>query len=204
PRIIRLHRPRPSPAPPPALPAPPAPPPPGPPHPQAGPPPGRPRAAPRRGDPLSPHRNTRRAVGQRETSQAAGQRHRAWTGRGGWRRGALPRERQVQAGDGEPCSERYPPRSLRVVRRLTAPGGSLTRPRQLSSGPAPAIPPLLLGRHGRPTSGPPPSASRGCPYTVPLAMAASGTPARVCTRLSLHDSAQQEPSVAPPALQELF
>jgi hypothetical protein len=50
----------------------------------------------------------------------------------------------------------------------------------------------------------PPSASRGCPYAVPLAMAASGTPARVCTRLSLHDSAQQEPSAAPPALQELF
>src|SRR5215831_13697348 len=98
----------------------------------------------------------------------------------------------------------YPPRSLRVVRRLTALGGSLTRPRQLSSGPAPAIPPLLLGRHGHPTSCPPPSASRGCPYAVPLAMAASGTPARVCTRLSLHDSAQQEPSAAPPALQELF
>ena len=43
-----------------------------------------------------------------------------------------------------------------MVHRLTAPGGSLTRPRQLSSGPAPAIPPLLLGRHGHPTSCPPP------------------------------------------------
>jgi hypothetical protein len=54
----------------------------------------------------------------------------------------------------------------------------------------------------------PPSASRGCPYAVPLAMGsvrhARSTPARVCTRLSLHDSAQQEPSAAPPALQELF
>ena len=57
-----------------------------------------------------------------------------------------------------------------MVRRLTAPGGSLTRPRQLSSGPAPAIPPLLLGRHGRPTSCPPPPARPAAariPYPSP-------------------------------------
>jgi hypothetical protein len=44
----------------------------------------------------------------------------------------------------------------------------------------------------------PPSASRGCPYAVPLVLEACCTPARVCTRFSLHDSAQQEPSAAPP------
>ena len=44
----------------------------------------------------------------------------------------------------------------------------------------------------------PPSASRGCPYAVPLVLEACCTPARVCTRLSLHDSAQQEPTAAPP------
>jgi hypothetical protein len=44
----------------------------------------------------------------------------------------------------------------------------------------------------------PPSASRGCPYAGPLVLEACCTPARVCTRLSLHDSAQQEPSAAPP------
>src|SRR5262249_17452175 len=65
------------------------------------------------------------------------------------------------------CSGAYPPRSLCVVRRLTAPGGSLTRPRQLSSGPAPAIPPLLLGRHGRPTSCPPPQRVPRLPVCCP-------------------------------------
>jgi hypothetical protein len=91
-----------------------------------------------------------------------------------------------------------------VVLRLTAPGGSLTRPRQPSSGPAPAIPPLLMGRHGRPTSCPPPQRVPRLPVCRTLAMAASGTPTSFCTRFSLHDSAQQEPSAAPPALHELL
>ena len=107
------------------------------------------------------------------------------------------------------CSGAYPPRSLCLVRRLTAPGGSLTRPRQLSSGPAPAIPPLLLGAEAWPSyvlPTPParPAAAR-MPYPSPWQRPARpSTPARVCTRLSLHDSAQQEPSAVPPALQELF
>src|SRR5712691_1232862 len=49
-----------------------------------------------------------------------------------------------------------------------------------------------------------PSASRCCACAAPLVVEACGTPARFCTSFSLHDSAQQEPSAAPPALQELL
>ncbi len=45
-----------------------------------------------------------------------------------------------------------------------------------------------------------PRASRGCSCAVSLALAAYCTPPSVCTRCSLHDSAQQESSAAPPAL----
>src|SRR5262249_9258506 len=74
------------------------------------------------------------------------------------------------------------------VLHLTAPGGSLHRPQQPSSGPEPEVAPRAAREWGgkavlRPVCTP--SASRGSHGGVPLAFAACSTPTRVYTRLSL-------------------
>jgi hypothetical protein len=81
-----------------------------------------------------------------------------------------------------------PPGRLCLVLRLTAPSGSLNRPRQPSSGPEPEVTPCAAREWGgkavlRPACTP--SASRGSHGGVPLAFGACSTPTRVCTRLSL-------------------
>jgi hypothetical protein len=86
------------------------------------------------------------------------------------------------------CPGACPPRSLRLVLRLTAPGGSLTRPPQPSSGPEPEVAPLAArGWGGKAVLRPArtPSASRCSLGAAPLAFAACSTPTRVCTSLSL-------------------
>ena len=92
------------------------------------------------------------------------------------------------------CPGACPPGSLRLVLRLTAPGGSPTRPRScglvgataLGSGHAPAAPPTRpVGEEAYHLRQRIPVAPCCCPCAASLALAASCTPARVCTSLSL-------------------
>jgi hypothetical protein len=81
-----------------------------------------------------------------------------------------------------------PPGRLCLGLRLTAPGGSLHRPRQPASGPEPEVAPRAAREWGRKAvlrPARPPSASRGARSGVPLACAACSTPTRVCPRLLL-------------------
>ena len=82
---------------------------------------------------------------------------------------------------------RVSPGRLCLVLRLTAPGGSLNRPRQPSSGPGPVVAPDTAREWGGKAvlrlRAPP--AHPAVPMVDPLAFAACSTPTRVCTRLSL-------------------
>src|SRR2546427_11796026 len=133
-------------------------------------------------------------------------------GQGGFLGSAAPKSPQAPH-----CSGSCPSGSLCLVLGLTAPGGSRS-----VADPSPTAPTRgcvtavvwssacgapshgrWAGRPGRPASAPP-SASRCSLGAAPLALAASCTPTSFCTSFSLHDSAQQEPSAAPPALQALL
>ena len=90
-----------------------------------------------------------------------------------------PPASEARGGPPPDCSGASPPRSLRLVLRLTAPGGSRTRSRQPSAGPALRFPLCCWGGMAILRPAHPLSASRGCPYAAPLILAACCTPARV-------------------------
>ena len=105
------------------------------------------------------------------------------------------------------CPGPCPPGSLRLVLGLTAPRVSPTRLRPLpwagTTPPSPA-PPAVSLHTARGWGGMAvrrqrlPSAPRGCPWATSLACAMSSMLARVCTRLSLHNT--RCPIVRPPLL----